>query len=137
MTKPHQNPVENEGIAMTTAVYLLFYLGPLATAALAVCQGRRRMPVRSADACVRLGVWWGGILGLALYLACLLSTFAGLAGPGLQADRIDWGPWTGTPTLLVLLLCLHTVTLLVVLAGFHAYPTVRRGLSVFSPRKTL
>jgi hypothetical protein len=108
--------------------YVLLFLAPLATFALAARQGRWRMRAWTVEDGSRAALFWTGVLGLILYSACTL--FAIFDDPAARiVDCIDWGAWTGVPTVLVILLYLYTFALLVALGGFNVYRTIRKKLT--------
>lgn len=117
---------------MHGVISLLIVLVPLAAFVLAVCQGQRWARTWTAGDCSRVALFWAGVLGLVLYVACTL--FWILDNPRARiTDCIDWGPWTGVPTLLVILVYLYTTVLLIGLAAFNAYRTIRKKLTTGHP----
>ena len=110
---------------MDHAIALAIVLLPLATFALATCQGQWRMPGWSLQDCTRVAIFWAGVFGLVLYFASSVLWLLGDRAPRFT-DSIDWGPWTGVSTLLVLLMYVHTFAVRAGLVGFNAYRGVTR-----------
>ncbi len=102
---------------------LIFLCVPAAAAALFI--GFHRGATFDGGRFWRSALHWGGWLGLALLVFCLLLwTIPGLGGGW---DRLDYGILTGVPTIYVAAISAYTILIMAGLAAF----AVARSIALF------